>query len=144
MIKFGDKVGMRQSFKDSLIKNGSEEHIKEFGDCVGIVEDYVNYNNNGENDQNKIGPELNVRWLPSKLRYGYLPEDLILIKSSNESEENLNISDVSESKDFITEMYVIRDKDADSGVSSVITGELVIKTKSGRTYKGNLKDMLSF
>jgi hypothetical protein len=62
-------------------------------------------------------------------------------KRINESEENLNISDVSESKDFITEMYVIRDKDADSGVSSVITGELVIKTKSGRTYKGNLKDM---
>jgi len=59
----------------------------------------------------------------------------------NDIDKKLHISDVSESKDFITEMYVIRDKDADSGVSSLITGELVIKTKSGRTYKGNLKDM---
>ena len=62
------------------------------------------------------------------------------IKKFNENSE-LNISDVSDSKDFITEMYVIRDKDADSGISSLITGELIVKTKSGRTYKGNLKDM---
>ena len=57
------------------------------------------------------------------------------------TDKKLHISDVSNSKDFITEMYVIRDKDADSGISSLITGELIIKTKSGRTYKGNLKDM---
>jgi hypothetical protein len=123
MIKSGDKVGMRQSFKDSLIKNGSEEHIKEFGDCVGIVEDYVNYNNNGENDQNKIGPELNVRWIPSKLRYGYLPEDLVLIKSSNESEEDLYISDVSDSVNIKPiKCTVCSNKDQDK-ITNIIKGE---------------------
>jgi len=81
MIKSGDKVKMCDSLKDSLIKNGCKEHIEEFGNCIGIVEGYVNYNNDGENDQNKIGPEFNVRWNPSKLRYGYLPEDLIKIKN---------------------------------------------------------------
>jgi hypothetical protein len=62
------------------------------------------------------------------------------IKKFNENPE-LNISDVSDSKDFITEMYVIREKDVDSGLSPLITGEMVIKTKSGRTYKVGLKDM---
>ncbi len=81
MIKTGDKVKMSENFKNTLIKNGCKEHIDEFGECVGIVEGFVNYNNDGENDQDKIGPELNVRWQPSKLRYGYLPEDLIKINS---------------------------------------------------------------
>ena len=84
MIKSGDKVKMCDSLKYSLIKNGCKEHVEEFSNCVGIVEDYVNYNNDGENDQNKIGPEFNVRWFPSKLRYGYLPEDLIKIKNTKQ------------------------------------------------------------
>lgn len=70
---------MSEELKDSLIKRGYKDHVGEFGDCVGIVEDLVNYNNNGENDPNKIGPEFNVRWQPSKLRYGYLPEELVKI-----------------------------------------------------------------
>lgn len=80
MIKSGDKVKMSDSLKELLIKNGCEEHVEEFGDCIGIVEDYVDYNNNGENDINKIGPEFNVRWMPSKLRYGYSPDELIKIE----------------------------------------------------------------
>ena len=79
MIKTGDEVKMSDIFKKVLIENGCKDHVDEFGECTGIVEDCVNYNNNGEHDPNKIGPELNVRWQPSKLRYGYLPEYLIKI-----------------------------------------------------------------
>ncbi len=78
-MKTGDKVKMSDTFKKMLTENGSKEHIDEFGDCIGIVEGLVNYNNDGENNPDKIGPEFNVRWQPSKLRYGYLPENLIKI-----------------------------------------------------------------
>ena len=84
MIKTGDKVKMSEDFKNVLIKNGCKEHIDEFGNCIGIVEDLVNYNNDGENNPDKIGPEFNVRWLPSKLRYGYSPDDLVKIKNSKQ------------------------------------------------------------
>ncbi len=80
MIKPGDKVKMSNSLKKTLINNGCKEHVDEFGECIGIVEDYVNYNKDGENEDSKIGPEFNVRWIPSKLRYGYSPKELIKIK----------------------------------------------------------------
>src|SRR6478735_12776077 len=58
----------------------SSEHVDEFGECVGYVEDLVDYNNVPPNhpdyDSNKIGPEVNVRWLPSRLRYAYKAHDL--------------------------------------------------------------------
>lgn len=79
MIKTGDEVKMSDTLKKGLIENDCKDHVDEFGDCTGIVEDLVDYNNDGENNPNKIGPEFNVRWQPSKLRYGYLPEDLIKI-----------------------------------------------------------------
>lgn len=84
MIKIGDKVKMSDNFKKGLVENGCKDHVDEFGDCIGIVEDYVNYNNDSENDPNKIGPEFNVRWQPSKLRYGYLPEELIKVKNTKQ------------------------------------------------------------
>ena len=79
MIKTGDKVKMSDNLKKRLVESGCKDHVSEFGDCIGIVEGYVNYNNDGENDPNKIGHEFNVRWQPSKLRYGYLLEELIKI-----------------------------------------------------------------
>lgn len=50
----------------------SSAHVDEFKDCVGVVEDpmFAEYPQ----------LELNVRWEPSKLRYGYLAEDLIVVK----------------------------------------------------------------
>lgn len=58
----------------------SSAHIEEFGNCIGFVAGLVNYNNVPTNhpdfDPNKFGPELNVCWQPSNLRYGYAPEDL--------------------------------------------------------------------
>ena len=68
-MKPGTKVRMNQEIKDSLIKNGCRAHVEEFGDCVGIVEDLVDY---GDHQ----GPEVNVRWQPSKLRYSYHPDGL--------------------------------------------------------------------
>lgn len=48
----------------------SSPHVEEFGDCVGIVEGLVDFGTSK-------GPEVNVRWLPSKLRYGYHPDQLV-------------------------------------------------------------------
>lgn len=82
MIKIGDKVKMSDNLKKELVENGCEDHVGEFGDCIGVVEGYVNYNNDGENKLNKIGPEFNIRWEPTLLRYAYLPEGLIKVKNS--------------------------------------------------------------
>ena len=43
-IKSGDLVKMNQKLKDELISNDCKEHVDEFGECIGIVEDKVNYN----------------------------------------------------------------------------------------------------
>jgi hypothetical protein len=60
----------------------STGHIEEFGECVGIVDGAVDFNNckpgDPEYDETKLGPEIDVRWQPSNLRYGYPPEDLEL------------------------------------------------------------------
>lgn len=74
-LKRGDFVKMTQSCKDALINNDCEEHVKEFGECIGIVEGYVDYGNSK-------GPEVDVRWFPMSLRYAYDPEkDLIKISA---------------------------------------------------------------
>jgi hypothetical protein len=65
----GTKVRMSAAFKRALQENGSREHVREFGECVGIVEGPVDYGT-------QRGPEVNVRWQPSNLRYGYHPDDL--------------------------------------------------------------------
>ncbi len=70
---------MSETFKAKLIEGDCWDHVDEFGDCVGVIEDLVNYNNPDENFLNKFGPELNVRWEPSKLKYCYHPQDLIKI-----------------------------------------------------------------
>lgn len=57
---------MTEELKRHLRNNGSEEHVEEFGDCIGIVE--------GPMYDSWI--ELNVRWQPSNLRYGYHPKNL--------------------------------------------------------------------
>jgi len=102
MIKTGDRVRMTEEFKAKMrgdCKPGqhvkemvegagdscfgcSLAHIQEFDDCVGVVEDLLDYNNvkpgDPAYDPNKVGPEFNVRWSPSNLRYGYHPDNLTL------------------------------------------------------------------
>lgn len=61
----------------------SSAHIDEFGESIGIVEGLVDYNNDGEPyDPTKIGPELNVRWEPDNLRYGYHPKHLVVVEEA--------------------------------------------------------------
>lgn len=73
MNLIGKKVRMKKSLKKQMRANGCSEHIDEFGDCVGIVEGLVDYGS-------FQGPEVDVRWLPSKLRYGYNPDDLEVVE----------------------------------------------------------------
>jgi hypothetical protein len=53
-------------------------HVLEFGDSIGVVQGPTDYNNvpadNPAYDPAKIGPEVDVLWLPDMLRYAY-PED---------------------------------------------------------------------
>jgi hypothetical protein len=72
-IKTGDMVAMTAGLKEKLLPH-SKEHLEEFGHCVGVVEDLVDYG------KGNFGPEFNVRWYPSKLRYAYDPEDLYIVK----------------------------------------------------------------
>lgn len=58
----------------------STAHVEEFGDCVGIVQGPTDYNQCAPTDAGydpaKIGPEVDVRWQPSNLRYAYHPSEL--------------------------------------------------------------------
>lgn len=70
-INIGDTVKMSDSLKKSLTDNNCQEHVEEFGDCIGIVESWEYPN---EEDINIV----NVRWKPSELRYAYSTDLLIL------------------------------------------------------------------
>jgi hypothetical protein len=87
-MKPGTKVRMSEAFKQELIANNSGEHVDEFGNCIGVVEDLVDYNNvdkaHPDYDIAKVGPEVNVRWYPSKLRYGYHPDNLVALLPKGE------------------------------------------------------------
>lgn len=74
----GKTVRMTEAYKKALCEANqgvSREHIEEFGDCIGVVEGYIDYGT-------CTGPEVDVRWQPSKLRYGYAVEDLEVIDAS--------------------------------------------------------------
>jgi len=70
-MKVGTRVKMAAAFKRRMATT-DRGHVEEFGRCVGTVEGPVDYGR-------QLGPELNVRWAPSGLRYGYAPEDLVLV-----------------------------------------------------------------
>jgi hypothetical protein len=66
---------MTAAAKRLMRERGDNAHVVEFGECVGVVECLTDYNNckPGEPgyDVAKVGPEVDVRWQPSNLRYGY-------------------------------------------------------------------------
>lgn len=76
---------MSEALKAVLSMNDSLEHVQEFGECIGIVEGPTDFNpcHPGEDgyDLNKLGPEVDVRWLPSNLRYAYHPKYLVQVFS---------------------------------------------------------------
>jgi hypothetical protein len=100
-VKTGDRVRMSEVLKakmwdacapgkhvdpfesDEECMRCSGHHILEFGGCVGVVEGLLDYNNvpkdHPDYDVAKIGPEWNVRWAPSQLRYAYGVEDLVIV-----------------------------------------------------------------
>lgn len=68
---------MSEELKRKLRASGSGEHVDEFGECVGVVQGLLDYGS-------QQGPEVDVRWQPSNLRYGYLPEELILAETPHD------------------------------------------------------------
>jgi hypothetical protein len=72
-LKPGARVRMSQACKDKLRANASGAHVNEFGSCVGIVEGPTNWNSD------EHGPEVDVRWEPSGLRYAYHPDELEIV-----------------------------------------------------------------
>jgi hypothetical protein len=47
-------------------------HVREFGSCTGVVLGLTAY-------KSCLGPEIDVRWFPSGLRYAYHPDDLEIV-----------------------------------------------------------------
>jgi len=90
VLKAGDLVRMTRALRKRLRwqkvygangklldSRGGRDHVREFGRCVGIVQGPTDYNRDGEpRDPAKVGPEVDVRWQPSNLRYAYDPKDL--------------------------------------------------------------------
>ena len=80
-LKRGDLVRMSQAHKDALIANHCRPHVREFGRCIGVVQGPMDYGP-GEDGEPVLGPEVDVRWKPSRLRYGYHPDQLVIVKRS--------------------------------------------------------------
>ncbi len=57
------------------------------------------------------------------------------VESFRQFNENVDIPD------FVEEIYVVRDTDSDSSLQYIISGNLIIKTKSGKTYKVGVEDL---
>lgn len=58
----------------------STAHVEEFGESVGTVAGFTDYNNCKPGDPawdpSKVGPEVDVYWEPSRIRFCYLPSQL--------------------------------------------------------------------
>ena len=71
-MKIGNIVRMTHEFKQRMIGTESEDHIREFGDCIGKVV--------GPMFPGTSCPEVDVQWWTDdegySLRYGYHPNDL--------------------------------------------------------------------
>lgn len=70
----GTAVRMSAWLKSVLYKQGNSRHAKEFGTCVGIVDGLTDYGS-------QQGPEVDVRWQPSGLRYAYRPDMLEVVEA---------------------------------------------------------------
>lgn len=58
----------------------SFDHVKEFGDCIGIVQGEVVWNPGASVERS--GPEVDVKWMPSGLCYAYHPDGLEVVVSA--------------------------------------------------------------
>ncbi len=69
----GTQVRMSAKLKKELRATKSHAHVREFGDCTGVVLGLTDY-------KTQQGPEVDVRWFPSGLRYAYDPKYLEVVK----------------------------------------------------------------
>lgn len=68
-MEIGATVRMTGDCKARLVANGCGNYVTEFGVCIGTVLGLVGYGTT-------MGPEVDVRWQPSGLRYAHHPRDL--------------------------------------------------------------------
>jgi len=69
LFRRGDSVRMTEAAKAAWRARGDAKHVDEFGSCVGTIEGPM------FPDQ-PDAPEVDVRWQPIGLRYGYDPSEL--------------------------------------------------------------------
>lgn len=78
----GDRVRMSEALRAQLRAAGSGAHVDELGECVGVVQGPTDWNGVAPGDPawraELLGPEVDVRWQPSNLRYCYDPSELEL------------------------------------------------------------------
>lgn len=95
MIKPGTRVKMSSELKRALRashtryahldeQNFDLTHTQEFGTCIGVVLGLTDYNNHiDEYDPKKIGPEVDVMWMPDGLVYSYRQHMLIVLRDTS-------------------------------------------------------------
>lgn len=82
-VRKGDIVRLSEAVKRRMRTTVSGAHAREFGSCVGFVNGLTDYHNDGDVLGTKsMGPEVDVLWRPSGLRYAYHPKDLELVKKA--------------------------------------------------------------
>jgi hypothetical protein len=69
-FELGDFVRMSPELKAAFRRNDSAAHVKEFGRCVGVVSLIYHFEGTSDTD-------VDVRWQPSNLRYGYASRFLL-------------------------------------------------------------------
>lgn len=82
-FRAGDKVCMTELLKEEFRANLCEDHVQEFGDCVGTVIGLTDFGD-------RVGPELDIEWDPSGVRYSYWPEDLKPVDEECQSRRSMS------------------------------------------------------
>lgn len=82
----GRLVRLTRAFKRVLRQNGCDAHVREFGPCVGVVVAQRVWSR-------RFGGcvEVDVRWLPSGLRYAYDTESLARSRKRIHARERVKI-----------------------------------------------------
>lgn len=62
------KVKLTEEHKQKLINNNCQDHVNEFGDCIGIL-----------NKIEKNG-DLEIIWFPSNLKYHYMCDAIQIVE----------------------------------------------------------------
>lgn len=121
----GRRVRMTDNYKQTLLNNSSEDHVHEFGNCIGIVIGLTHYITG-------VGPEVDVRWLPSNLRYAYHPDNLQVLPRFTELVKQLESEYPEQDRRFhvLAARYLL-------GADTKETLERLSRWQDGDYYSGN-------